>query len=889
MRNFIIFCLLTLTFVSKVLGSQVFINSNLRPCDPEIAQNWIYTPKAVYAPDSPKLPFRCEGKVKVFELIAEEVFSNFDRNWEAGSVYTWGYNGSNPGPVIEALEGETIKVILTNKLPEPTTVHWHGFELPFNMDGASGHSQRPVMPGKTFEYSWTISQSGTYMYHSGHALAKQLAMGLSGFFVVHPKKRPETMVDQDILLFLQMWTLPPHSILPNTMDMMFNYFTINGKSAPLTTPINVLTGQKVRVRFANISMMQHPIHLHGHTWRVVATGAGDNQSSSHTTGSTVLVPVGQTMDVIIDKIDGPGDWNFHCHLPHHVTNNMDINPVPGEPMMMDDAGMYTLFKVREEGHPDLPSNDSHTGHSKVTPSTNGGGHHMAMGPKPGIYEGKLKLKNGRSFKVMFDIHKVQEDAEWRKLVATLKVILGTSEYLIFHYDPVRFNWKTGELFFNNEKKSLSLNSLKFMKHGEQEMLMGRANVEFTGVEGSVILNYRPNAKSFSSTVNEKKYQTEISGEYFGECNDKETIVSISSARGLSENLVRDGNPFYQYILRGQVATKRSNVFRVESHIENGVYNPFSGVLGLKINSADVLSILTCSYLLNDSGEKILNCNNKCSFKKLESKVSPSIKKERLLFKRNVGIKVSQLSKVKEIGGDFSGRLLHSTTQKVQGIKLKVNARLYSNKPMELATPHVTATLYLDLGNEKNISYKFKERPYLNSTSRFSKEKNSLLLKGDSKLYIIVTHWKINSLDGVLFHDDYGRVGAFQVVRKGSSLKVQFEKGNPEKLTGPSGPWKNSEYDLNLSTIELGEEELEIGNPFYPLHFIGSLESKRTGVLIAIISGNHNFFTGEINLLSNDGRLIKGSINKNGLTLSVPSVNIRRARYLGKSSTIILKK
>lgn len=877
-------------FISSKVSANVFVDPSTRPCDPKIADSWTYTPKPVYAPDSPKLPFRCEGNVKVFEVTAEEVFSNFDNGWEAGSVYTWGYNGSNPGPVIEALEGETIKVIFKNELPEPTTIHWHGFELPFNMDGASGHSQNPVKPGETFEYSWTINQSGTYMYHSGHGLAKQLAMGLAGYFVVHPKKKPETLVDHDVLLFLQMWTLPPHSILLNTMDMMFNYFTINGKAAPLTSPINVLTGQKVRIRFANISMMQHPIHLHGHTWRVVATGAGDNPASTHTLGNTVLVPVGQTLDVIIDHIEEPGDWNFHCHLPHHVTNNMEINPVPGEPMMMGDSGMYTLFKVR---HPNMPNHNgtggSHDGHSTNTNNDDHGGHHMVMGPKPGIYEGELNLENGNSFKVMLDIHKVQEEGEWRKLIATLKVLLGQSEYLLYHYDHVRFNWKTGELFFDEEKKGFVLESLKFMKHGDNEMLMGGAKAEFTGIHGKINLFYKPKAKRFTADVDPESYKTELAGEYKGTCKNKETVISLRTARGLNETLLLEGNPFYQYNVKGQIAKKTSGVYRVDSVIENGVFNPFSSSVSLKVERAGVLETLTCSLEVDFDDDISLNCNNQCSFKKSVEKSNPLGPESKTSFKKLAGVKINQLSDIKSLGGIFSGKLLHSSINKYQKLKLKINSRSFSNKPMELAFPHVSVTLHLDLGEGKEISYKFEERPWLDSTSKTSKNLNSMSLKGDSKVYLVITEWRNNSLDGVLFHKDYGRVGEFQAVKDGSNLNVDFENGSPEVLTSPMGRWKGNNYDLSLDAIEVDEEELEIGNPFYPLHLIGRVKNTKTGALVTISSGTYNFFTKELNLLSSDGRLIKGSIEESGLRLSIPSINERRVRFIGNENSILLNK
>ncbi|MEC7184094.1 MAG: multicopper oxidase domain-containing protein, partial [Bdellovibrionota bacterium] len=384
-----------------------------------------------------------------------EVYTLFHKGFYPGPLYTWGYNGSMPGPVMEAFEGERVRIKFKNELPEPTTIHWHGLELPIDMDGASGYSHPPIPPGGSFTYEFDLKQSGTYMYHSGHGIAKQLAMGLSGFFIIHPKKAPVIEVDKDFLLFLQMWTVPPHSIIPDTMDMMFNYFTINGKTAPSTTPLQVKTGEKVRLRFANISMMQHPFHLHGHTWKVVATGAGDNNPSSFIKGNTVLVPVGQTLDVIVEDTKEEGDWLLHCHLPHHVTNNMEIDPVPGEPMHHGEAGMFTVFKVGSH-HPKPPHDHSH-GHGKEDPSPKNGKHKHHNGPKIGYYEGHIKFENDKVFKMSLDLHKVQEGDEWRKLRAYLKIKLPNqnhskdNEYLLYYYEHLKYNFKKQMLYLEEDE------------------------------------------------------------------------------------------------------------------------------------------------------------------------------------------------------------------------------------------------------------------------------------------------------------------------------------------------------------------------------------------------------------------------------------------------------
>src|SRR5687768_16246918 len=103
----------------------------------------------VETPDVPRLPFTMDNGVKVFHLTAEVVKTQLLPGKE---MYGWGYNGSVPGPMIEVNEGDRVRIILHNKLPEPTTIHWHGLEVPLNMDGAPFISQPPVEPGGTFTY-----------------------------------------------------------------------------------------------------------------------------------------------------------------------------------------------------------------------------------------------------------------------------------------------------------------------------------------------------------------------------------------------------------------------------------------------------------------------------------------------------------------------------------------------------------------------------------------------------------------------------------------------------------------------------------------------------------------------------------------------------------------
>jgi hypothetical protein len=234
-------------------------------------------------------------------------------------MYAWAYNGSVPGPTIEVNEGDRVRIILHNKLPEATTVHWHGLEVPLAMDGVPFISQPMVESGGTFTYEFTLHQNGTFFYHSHGAM--QEMMGMIGFFIIHPKKPYAPRVDKDFGLILQEWALLPNNPVPNTFAMEFNWLTINGKAGPATTPMIVRQGERVRIRMVNLGMDHHPMHIHGNQFYVTGTEGGRIPESAWFPGNTVLVGVAQARDVEFDAIY-PGEWMLHCHLPHHMMNQM---------------------------------------------------------------------------------------------------------------------------------------------------------------------------------------------------------------------------------------------------------------------------------------------------------------------------------------------------------------------------------------------------------------------------------------------------------------------------------------------------------------------------------------------------------------------------------------
>src|SRR5579859_3241798 len=271
---------------------------------------------SVETPDVPQLSSRMDGSIKEFHLIAEPVRQEI---FPGRLVDLWGYNGSAPGPTIQVNQGDRVRIIVDNHLPEATSMHWHGFEIPNDMDGAPGSSQDPIAPGGRFVYEFTLHQEGTYFYHSH--MAMQEMMGMIGAFVMHPKEVYKPRVDKDFLIVMQEYAILPNINVPNSMNMEFNWLTFNGKSGPATTPLIIRHGERVRIRLINLGMDHHPIHLHGHQFVVTGTEGGRQPESTWGPGNTVLVGVAQARDVEF-VANNPGDWMLHCHLPHHMMNQM---------------------------------------------------------------------------------------------------------------------------------------------------------------------------------------------------------------------------------------------------------------------------------------------------------------------------------------------------------------------------------------------------------------------------------------------------------------------------------------------------------------------------------------------------------------------------------------
>ena len=310
------------------------------------------------------LPWRMNQGVKEFHLIAEPVVREMAPGFKANM---WGYNGQSPGPTIEVVEGDRVRIFVTNKLPEHTTVHWHGQRLPNGMDGVGGLNQPQIPVGKTFVYEFEARRPGTFMYHPHADEMTQMAMGMMGFWITHPKNKHPLIeeVNRDFCFLLQSYDIDPGSKTPKVMTMLdHNLWAWNSRMFPGIDSLNVRHNDKVRIRIGNLTMTNHPIHLHGHEFVVSGTDGGPTPKSSRWPEVTTDVAVGQ-MRQIDFLADEEGDWAFHCHKSHHTMNAMghtiptmigvdhkglvkQLRKVVPEYMVMGERGMADMGEMEME-------------------------------------------------------------------------------------------------------------------------------------------------------------------------------------------------------------------------------------------------------------------------------------------------------------------------------------------------------------------------------------------------------------------------------------------------------------------------------------------------------------------------------------------------------------
>jgi len=272
----------------------------------------------VHTPNGWTLPHRIVDGIKEFHLVAEEIEHEFAPGSKAKC---WGYNGTSPGPTLEAVEGDRVRIYVTNRLPEHTSIHWHGLLLPSGMDGVSGLTQPAIQPGETFVYEFTLQQHGTHMYHPHADEMVQLAMGMMGLFIIHPKEAEPEPIDRDYAILLHNWAMHPGTSRPDPAVMVeFDLWTMNSKVFPAIDTLVAASGERVRIRLGNLSMWNHPIHLHGVQFQVTGSDGGRWPREQWRSEVTEIIGVGQMRD--IEFVGVPGDWAFHCHMSHHTMNPM---------------------------------------------------------------------------------------------------------------------------------------------------------------------------------------------------------------------------------------------------------------------------------------------------------------------------------------------------------------------------------------------------------------------------------------------------------------------------------------------------------------------------------------------------------------------------------------
>ncbi|RAM49985.1 MAG: copper oxidase [Hapalosiphonaceae cyanobacterium JJU2] len=279
---------------------------------------------------------KIENGIKVFNLDVSLIKWNILPDVQ---VAAYAFNRQVPGPRIQVTEGDRVRIVVKNNLPEPTSVHWHGMILPNAMDGAADVTQKPIAPSASFTYEFTVKQPGTYFYHSHKDIDRQQSLGMYGALIVAPKDKSNTPAyDQDVVIQLQEWTFKQGYTFP-AMPMeglMPNFFTINGKAFPATETINAKVGEKIHFRFiGSNNAFIHPMHIHGGPFKIIETDSNSLPANAQIEKDTINVGPGERYNVIWTARE-KGRWLLHCHIPHHTTNdNAEVQGAGGLTMIIN--------------------------------------------------------------------------------------------------------------------------------------------------------------------------------------------------------------------------------------------------------------------------------------------------------------------------------------------------------------------------------------------------------------------------------------------------------------------------------------------------------------------------------------------------------------------------
>ncbi len=316
-------------------------------------------------PLTPKI----DGDVKEFHLFIDifqhEVVPGF-------KFHTLAFNNQIPGPEIRVQQGDKVRVIFKNKTELNHTIHWHGLHVPWRMDGVPYVTQMPVMPGQEFVYEFTAEPYGTHFYHCHWGTLLHMQSGMFGSFIVEntedpiqkqfPYDREYTLIysahdsnfirnelnamlermkermylmktgrfdkkrfavfntKEEFIEAVEQGYMPPYVLSRRSRADLPqpNWFTVNGKSYPMTPNLYIRTGERIRVRLINAGQLEHYLHLHGHDfWLVADDGLPLPQPWQM---NTMRLSPGKTADIIIEG-KNRGIWTFHDHDTSRVTNN----------------------------------------------------------------------------------------------------------------------------------------------------------------------------------------------------------------------------------------------------------------------------------------------------------------------------------------------------------------------------------------------------------------------------------------------------------------------------------------------------------------------------------------------------------------------------------------
>lgn len=313
----------------------------LGACSDGTGSNTEVEPTMPVTPDVQNLASTMVSGVREFHVRAH-VFQQKIATFPVQTAEVWGYNASTPGPTAISYEGETIRFVVQNDLPVPTTVHFHGMHQPNEDDGVAGVDQTPVPPGGSHTYEFTPGHAGFFAYHAHTSDATQELKGLEGVFVVLPREEPrEQRVDRDYLFTLQSFFFKQEGqpVNPFPPGGEFNFHVMNGVTRDAASELPARVGERVRIRFYNASQLMHAMHLHGADMVIVSQNGHRRPEAGQERVTTVDIGPGNFFEVEV-VFDKPGKWIFHCHFPHHTTNDMQDGP-NGTPV-----GMSRVFDVQ---------------------------------------------------------------------------------------------------------------------------------------------------------------------------------------------------------------------------------------------------------------------------------------------------------------------------------------------------------------------------------------------------------------------------------------------------------------------------------------------------------------------------------------------------------------